>query len=96
MEDGVTLPHIVKCNDQNGNSSISSANIWDETSANGQSYQPFECNVPFVLRFMIDEDVNGAGWITLPKGTYQLRTEESGLKSSHCQVCSYSFYLFFE
>lgn len=85
MEEGVSLPHIVKSKNQNGGSS---ANIWDESGSSGESYQPFECNVPFVLRFMIDEDVNGAGWITLPKGTYQLRTEESGLKSSHCQVSS--------
>ena len=88
MEEGISLPHIVKSKNQNngGSSSSSSANIWDESGSSGESYQPFECNVPFVLRFMIDEDVNGAGWITLPKGTYQLRTEESGLKASHCQV----------
>ena len=90
MEGGVTLPHIVKLTGGDatatGNASGQDADFWDESGSGGQSYQPFECNVPFVLRFMIDEDVNGAGWITLPKDTYQLRTEKNGLKASHCQV----------
>jgi len=88
MEDGVTLPHIIQ-----SNGGASSTSIWDDSGTTGKSYQPFECNVPFVLRFMIDEDVNGAGWITLPKETYQLRTEAHGTKSSHCQVSYYCFYL---
>lgn len=81
MEGGITLPHIGKDVSENAGSNES---IWDEKT--GQSFQPFECNVPFVLRFMIDEDINGAGWITLPKNTYQIRTEKSGSKSTHCQV----------
>jgi DNA polymerase delta subunit 1 len=32
----------------------------------------FESNMPYVLRFMIDKDLPGCGWVTLPKGTYQI------------------------
>ena len=48
-------------------------------------YQPFECNVPYVMRYMIDRDITGASWLTLPKGTYRLRRTESE-KGTHCQV----------
>jgi hypothetical protein len=47
-------------------------------------YQPFECNVPFVLRYMVDREIAGAGWLTLPKTTYQIRDESK--KQTHCQV----------
>jgi DNA polymerase delta subunit 1 len=42
------------------------------TNGNNQ-FAAFECNVPFVLRYMIDRDIAGAGWMTLPKKTYQVR-----------------------
>jgi DNA polymerase delta subunit 1 len=48
-------------------------------------YSAFECNVPFVLRYMIDQDIGGAGWLTLPAKTYQVR--EQAKKQTHCQVC---------
>ena len=51
----------------------------------GCQLQPFECNVPFVLRFMIDRDITGAGWLTLPEGTYSLRQNEAQ-KQTHCQL----------
>ena len=35
----------------------------------------YESNVPFVLRFMIDKDITGAGWLECPAGTYALRKE---------------------
>lgn len=44
----------------------------------------FESNVPFVLRFMIDKDITGAGWLECPKGTYRVRGERE--KESHCQI----------
>lgn len=47
-------------------------------------YSAFECNVPFVLRYMIDQDISGAGWMTLPKKTYQLRNVAE--KVTNCQV----------
>ena len=48
------------------------------------NYSGFECNVPFVLRCMIDQDIQGAGWLTLPEKTYQVRA--AGMKQTHCQV----------
>lgn len=50
-----------------------------------EPYAAFECNVPFVLRYMIDRDISGAGWLTLPAQTYQIRTPNN--KQTHCQVC---------
>ena len=42
-------------------------------------------DVPFVMRYMIDKDVTGASWLTLPKGSYRLRESETE-KGTHCQV----------
>lgn len=71
MEDGITLPGVRPT---------------DGTDYEGVAvYHPFECNVPFALRFMIDRDISGAGWITLPKETYQVRKDEA-TKQTHCQV----------
>ncbi|KAM3572568.1 hypothetical protein VYU27_005410, partial [Nannochloropsis oceanica] len=44
----------------------------------------YESNVPFVLRFMIDKSITGAGWLECPKGTYAVRGERE--KESHCQI----------
>ena len=38
-----------------------------------QQYQCFEANMPFVLRYMIDNDVVGCNWLELPPGSYALR-----------------------
>ena len=32
----------------------------------------YESNMPYVLRFMIDKDLAGCGWITLPKGKFTI------------------------
>ena len=53
-------------------------------------YSAFECNVPFVLRYMIDQDISGAGWLTLPAKTYQVRGAEK--KQTHCQVRYLKFF----
>ena len=47
-------------------------------------YEAFECNVPFVLRYMIDLDISGAGWLSLPKKTYSVRPQFK--KQTHCQA----------
>ena len=39
-------------------------------------FQPFECNVPYVLRFMVDRDISGAGWLSLPKDCYQIKEKQ--------------------
>jgi DNA polymerase delta subunit 1 len=52
-----------------------------------ECYAPFECNVPFVLRFMVDRNISGAGWLKLPASTYTIRADS--VKETHCQVrCS--------
>lgn len=72
MEDGIVLPGITNENGGEVRESV--------------MFQPFECNVPYVLRYMIDQDVTGASWLSLPKGTYKLRKSENE-KGTHCQVC---------
>jgi DNA polymerase delta subunit 1 len=54
-------------------------------SNEAECYAPFECNVPFVLRFMVDRGITGAGWLTFPANTYSIRPESG--KETHCQVC---------
>ncbi len=79
MEEGMSLPGMTS-NTQGQNNT----NVWDDNNGlnSAPSYHPFECNVPFVLRYMIDQDICGAGWLTLPEGTYQFRK----VKSTHCQM----------
>uniref|UniRef100_M4C6L4 DNA polymerase delta catalytic subunit n=1 Tax=Hyaloperonospora arabidopsidis (strain Emoy2) TaxID=559515 RepID=M4C6L4_HYAAE len=49
-----------------------------------RNYQTYESNVPFILRFMIDEDVRGCNWVEAPHGTYSVRL--SSQKMSLCQL----------
>lgn len=51
---------------------------------NAVDVQPYECNVPYVLRFMIDREATGAGWLTLPANTYATRTNAD--QETHCQL----------
>uniref|UniRef100_A0A8C8VJK1 DNA polymerase n=1 Tax=Pelusios castaneus TaxID=367368 RepID=A0A8C8VJK1_9SAUR len=59
-----------------------------------QSYPPYEANIDFEIRFMVDRDVVGCNWIELPPGKYRLRPEQpageppkEGLaKASLCQL----------
>lgn len=46
--------------------------------------ETYESNVPYVLRFMIDNNIQGADWIELPPSTYSVRSEEK--KVSRCQL----------
>lgn len=55
-----------------------------QCNGEGMGYSAFECNVPFVLRYMIDQDISGAGWLTLSKKTYQIRSFSE--KQTHCQA----------
>jgi len=52
--------------------------------------QAYEANLNFLLRFMVDKEMAGGGWITLPAGKY---TPLAGtMLSSRCQVnvtCNY-------
>jgi len=94
MEEGIALPHITQQHNDDHASGGTGGGGDDggveeeeeyEENHTSQSYQPFECNVPFVLRFMIDENINGAGWITLPKDMYQVRTKQDEM-STNCQI----------
>lgn len=49
-----------------------------------QSYQSYEANIDFEIRFMVDCDVVGCCWIELPKGKYRVR-EERNANSSDSQ-----------
>ena len=76
MEDGLVLPGM---KDVNG-----------DVVRENMTFVPFECNVPYVMRYMIDRDITGASWLSLPKGTYKLRQSERE-KGTHCQVCGFIF-----
>lgn len=72
MEEGIALEGVVPVNGQANTGML-------------PCYAPFECNVPFVLRFMVDREIGGAGWLSLPAETYGVRSEPK--KETHCQVC---------
>jgi DNA polymerase family B, exonuclease domain len=75
LESGLKLQGIVQESSvQNGNNSTS----------NHAEFAAFECHVPFVLRFMVDRSLSGAGWLSLPGKTYQIRSKSE--KETHCQV----------
>ena len=46
--------------------------------------QTYESNVPFVLRFMIDNDISGADWIHLPANTYSIK--DNTVQASRCSL----------
>ncbi|XP_032444464.1 DNA polymerase delta catalytic subunit [Xiphophorus hellerii] len=58
-----------------------------------QSYQAYEANIDFEIRFMVDSDVVGCCWIELPKDKYRVREEKTSIdtdsqtprKVSFCQ-----------
>ena len=56
--------------------------------AGGANFVTYESNVLYALRFMIDRDVVGGGWMELPAGAYSLRTGTAGpkRKQSECQL----------
>jgi len=49
-----------------------------------RSYQTYESNVPYILRFMIDKEIQGCNWVELPPATYSIR--EGEWKASLCQL----------
>ncbi len=52
-------------------------------SVRGQTY---ESNVPFVLRFMIDANIQGADWVEFPRGTYEVRQPAKMLSRCSMEV----------
>ncbi|TMW55420.1 hypothetical protein Poli38472_013311 [Pythium oligandrum] len=49
-----------------------------------RTYQTYESNVPFILRFMIDQNISGCNWLEAPAGTYAIRGAAN--KKSLCQL----------
>ncbi|XP_003465533.2 DNA polymerase delta catalytic subunit isoform X1 [Cavia porcellus] len=47
------------------------------------SFAPYEANVDFEIRFMVDTDIVGCNWLELPAGKYVLRQKE---KATLCQL----------
>jgi DNA polymerase delta subunit 1 len=39
----------------------------------------FESNLPYALRFMIDNEIVGMSWIKIKKGCYRMRTSQDKL-----------------
>jgi len=72
MDSGVSLPGITNSQNEMKNAG---ASVW---------FAAFECNVPFVLRYMIDRGITGACWLNLPKDTFVIR--KSLQRKTHCQV----------
>ncbi|KAK7253937.1 DNA polymerase delta subunit 1 [Aureococcus anophagefferens] len=46
--------------------------------------QTFESNVPFILRFMIDNEIQGCNWVEAPAGAYAARS--GGAKKTRCDL----------
>ena len=58
-----------------------------EMPGNGTVTCPtFESNVPFVLRYMIDADINGSNWLELPAGAYMRRSPQTTLTQLEVDV----------
>ncbi|DBA02210.1 TPA: hypothetical protein N0F65_007620 [Lagenidium giganteum] len=49
-----------------------------------RKYQTYESNVPFILRFMIDQNISGCNWVEAPQGSYSIRGPAN--KRSLCQL----------
>ncbi|KAH0505460.1 DNA polymerase delta catalytic subunit [Microtus ochrogaster] len=47
------------------------------------SFAPYEANVDFEIRFMVDADIVGCNWLELPAGKYVTRAEK---KATLCQL----------
>eukprot|EP00392_Amoebophrya_sp_AT5.2_P000852 g854.t1 len=47
-------------------------------------YGTFETNVPFVLRFLVDQGLGGGSWVCLQPFTYKVRTPEESVGT--CQI----------
>ena len=48
------------------------------------TFQNYEANNPFLLRYLIDNDIVGCSWLKLPRATYSIRP--ASRKQSGCQV----------
>ena len=50
------------------------------------TFQTFESNVLYTLRFMVDRGVVGGNWVELPPGAYQMRQKKASMCQYECDV----------
>lgn len=50
------------------------------------TFQTFESNVLYTLRFMVDMGVVGGNWVELPAGGYQMRQKKASMCQYECDV----------
>ena len=48
------------------------------------AFPTYESNLPFALRFMVDKELKGMSWITLPKAAYQTRIAKAKVHIERC------------
>lgn len=46
-------------------------------------FSTYESNLQYALRYMVDKNLRGGGWVELPASSYRVRAAE---KTSHCQL----------
>lgn len=51
-----------------------------------RSFQTYESNVPFILRFMVDTKMSGGSWIELPPEKYAIKPNASKMTRSQLEV----------
>ncbi|XP_013786917.1 DNA polymerase delta catalytic subunit [Limulus polyphemus] len=56
-------------------------------SYGSRAYQPYESNIDFEIRFMVDTGIVGCSWIELPPKKYQVRSKDNAPSPiSRCQI----------
>jgi DNA polymerase delta subunit 1 len=48
--------------------------------------QTYESNVPYVLRFMIDNEISGSDWVEMAAGTYSVRSSKDMISRVSLEV----------
>lgn len=59
---------------------------WSGDSCTFGSFQTYESNIPFVLRFMIDTEIEGMGWVVHRPGTWEPVPVWDPDRKSKCQI----------
>ena len=66
--------------------------IYIDSLGQSRSFASYESNVLYALRFMIDCDIAGGGWVELPPGSYVYQPPGHHAKQSHCQLEAHVHY----
>ena len=66
--------------------------IYVDSLGQSRSFASYESNVLYALRFMIDCDIAGGGWVELPPGSYVYQPPGHHAKQSHCQLEAHVHY----